>query len=136
MVWVSTHKKAFRTVVIELVVIAFMGTVAFAAHMTGLAVVLFPELAALSHDVLRRPHREWARQPLQLVLAPTLTAAFGLLCTRCIPYVDWSVLLIVAVSLVVIRVLRCSMSPAISAGVLPLVLHEQSWFIRSQFSLI
>lgn len=128
MVWVHTRKQEFRILFVELVVIAFMGSVAFVAHVTGLAAVLFPELAALSHDVLRRPTGEWARQPLQLVLAPTLTAAFGLLCTRHIPYADWSILLIVAVSLGVIRLLRCSMSPAISAGVLPLVLHEQSWF--------
>jgi hypothetical protein len=104
-----------------------MGAIALAAHLTGMAVVLFPELAALSHDVLVRPRGEWARQPLQLVLAPTLTAAFGLFCTRHLDYAVWNILLIVIVSLAIIRLLRCSMSPAISAGVLPLVLHERSW---------
>ncbi len=92
-----------------------------------MAVVLFPELAALSHDVLLRPRGAWARQPLQLVLAPTLMAAFGLFCTRHLHYGALNILLIVVVSLGVIRLLRCSMSPAISAGVLPLVLNEHSW---------
>jgi hypothetical protein len=105
----------------------FMGVIAFVAHHTGMAVVLFPELAALSHDVLVRPRGEWARQPVQLVLAPALTAAFGLFCTRHLHYAVWNILLIVLVSLVIIRLLRCNMSPAISAGVLPLVLHERSW---------
>lgn len=107
--------------------VAFMGSIAFAAHLTGMAVVLFPELAALSHDVLVRPNGEWARQPVQLVLAPTLTAAFGLFCTRHLHYSALGIALIVIVSLAVIRLLRCSMSPAISAGVLPLVLNEHSW---------
>lgn len=111
----------------ELLVIAFMGLIALAAHLTGMAVVLFPELAALSHDVLVRPEGEWASQPAQLVLAPAITAAFGLFCTRHLPYSAWSILLIVIVSLIVIKLLRCSISPAISAGVLPLVLNEHSW---------
>ncbi len=112
----------------ELVVVAFMGVIALAAHLTGIAVVLFPELAALSHDILIRPEGEWASQPLQLILAPTLTATFGLFCTRHLHYAVWNILLIVIVSLVIIGLLRCSMSPAISAGVLPLVLNEHSWF--------
>lgn len=120
-------KSAGSGLVLELVVVAFMGLIALAAHLTGMAVVLFPELAALSHDVLLRPGGEWARQPAQLVLAPTLTAAFGLYCTRHLRYGALSILLIVIASLAVIRLLRCSMSPAISAGVLPLVLNEHSW---------
>ena len=113
---------------VELVVVLFMGVIAFAAHLTSMPVVLFPELAALSHDVLVRPTGDWARQPAQLVLAPALAAAFGLFCTRHLHYAVWNILLIVVVSLAIIRLLRCSMSPAISAGVLPLVLHERSWF--------
>ncbi len=120
-------KKVSSQLIFELVVVAFMGSIAFAAHLTGMAVVLFPELAALSHDVLLRPNGEWARQPAQLVLAPTLTAAFGLFCTRHLHYSAVSIVLIVIVSLAVIRLLRSSMSPAISAGVLPLILNEHSW---------
>ncbi len=125
-----THslKRIVHPLALELVVVTFMGSIALAAHLSGMAVVLFPELAALSHDVLVRPRGEWARQPLQLILAPTLTAAFGLLCTRHLHYAVWNVVLIVIASLVIIRLLRCSMSPAISAGVLPMVLSEHSWF--------
>jgi hypothetical protein len=121
-------KRVGPRLFLELVVVAFMGLIALAAHLTGMAVVLFPELSALSQDVLLRPSGEWARQPAQLVLAPTLTAAFGLFCTRHLHYGALNILLIVIVSLAVVRLLRCSMSPAISAGVLPLVLNEHSWF--------
>jgi hypothetical protein len=120
-------KRAGSRLPLKLIVVGFMGLIALAAHLTGMAVVLFPELAALSHDVLLRPDGEWASQPAQLILAPTITAAFGLFCTHHMPYSVWSILLIVIVSLIVIRLLRCSMSPAISAGVLPLLLNEHSW---------
>jgi hypothetical protein len=126
--YTDSLKRVGPALVLELVVIAFMGLIALAAHLTSMVVVLFPELAALSHDVLVRPEGEWARQPLQLILAPTLTAAFGLFCTRHLHYAVWNILLIVIVSLGIIRLLRCSMSPAISAGLLPLVLSEHSWF--------
>ena len=119
--------KVGSKLIVELLVIAFMGLIAYAAHLSGMAVVLFPELAAVSHDVLLRPQGEWARQPIQLVLAPTLTAAFGLFCTRHLHYSVWGILLIVVVSLVVIKLLRCSISPAISAAVLPFVLSERGW---------
>ncbi|MGB8478528.1 MAG: hypothetical protein WCE63_06765, partial [Acidobacteriaceae bacterium] len=112
----------------ELIVVVFMGMIALAAHLSGMAVVLFPELAALSHDVLVRPMGNWARQPVQLILVPTITAVFGLFCTRHLHYSAWNILLIVTFSLAVIKLLRCSISPAISAGVLPLVLNEHSWF--------
>ncbi len=125
--YADSARRAVPRLILELIVIAFMGLIAFAAHLSGMAVVLFPELAALSHDVLLRPKGEWARQPVQLVLAPTLTAAFGLFCTRHLHYSVWGILLIVIASLIVIKLLRSSMSPAISAGVLPLLLNEHSW---------
>jgi hypothetical protein len=125
--YTDSAKRIGARLVLEFVVVAFMGMIALAAHLTGMAVVLFPELAALSHDVLLRPNGEWAREPAQLILAPTLTAAFGLFCTRHLHYSALNILVIVIVSLAVIRLLRCSMSPAISAGVLPLVLTEHSW---------
>ena len=121
-------KEESSSLGVEFLVVCVMGSFAFAAQLSGIAVVLFPELAALSHDVLVRPEGEWANQPMALVLAPTLTAALGLLCTRHLPYGAASILLIVVASLVVIRLLSCSMSPAISAGVLPLLLNERSWW--------
>lgn len=128
MSYVDSGKRVDSRLVLELFVIIFLGIIALAARLTGMAVVLFPELSALSHDVLLRPKGEWASQPAQLVLAPTITAAFGLFCARHLHYSAWNILLIVIFSLAVIRMLRCGMSPAISAGVLPLVLNEHSWF--------
>ncbi len=117
-----------RTVLIaELLAVAFMGAVATAAHRTGVHLLLFPELAALSHDVLTRPCGRWANQPFRLILTPTLAAVAGLFIARHAHYSAVVVLVIVLTSLLIIRLLRSSIAPAISAGVLPVVLDERHW---------
>lgn len=104
-----------------------MAVIAAAAQKTGVTLLLFPELAALSHDVLTRPQGSWASQPLRLILTPTLTGVAGLLVTRHFHYGVVPVLVIVLASLAVIRLLRSSIAPAFSAGLLPMVLGERHW---------
>lgn len=111
----------------EVLAIAFMGGIAAAAYRTGLSLLLFPELAALSHDVLTLPRGKWASQPIRIIATPTLTATAGLLVTRHAHYGAAPVLVIVLASLAVIWLLRSSIGPAISAGVLPIALDERHW---------
>lgn len=111
----------------EIMAVGYMAVVAAAAGFTGLATLMFPELGALTHDVLARPWGKWARQPGRLVLTPVLTAVVGTIATRHLPYHVLTILLIVCVSLAIIRLLRSAIAPAISAGVLPLVLGVKSW---------
>ncbi len=120
------HRSAARFPA-EVLVVTYMGAVALAAHLTGIYLLLFPELAALSHDVLTRPQGTWARQPGRLILTPTLTAAAGLLVTRHASYGAIPILLIVLASLIIIKVLGSAIGPALSAGALPMVLGEKSW---------
>jgi hypothetical protein len=63
-----------------------------------------------------------------LALTPALTGVIGSVVTRRMPYGIISVLLTVFVCVVVIRVLRSPVAPAISAGLLPLVLGVTSWW--------
>jgi hypothetical protein len=111
----------------EVLAIAFMGAIAAAANRAGLSLLLFPELAALSHDVLTRPRGKWASQPIRMIATPTLTATAGLIVTQHTHYGAAPVLMIVLASLAVIWVLRSSIGPAISAGVLPIALDERNW---------
>ena len=111
----------------EALSVVYMAVVAAAAGFTGVATILFPELGALTHDVLARPWGKWAGQPVRLMVTPVLTAVVGTLATRHLPYHVLTILLIVCVSLAIIRLLRSAIAPAISAGVLPLVLGVQSW---------
>ncbi|MBS0558707.1 MAG: HPP family protein [Proteobacteria bacterium] len=89
--------------------------------------VLFPELGALSHDVLKRPHGAWARAPSMLVLTPFRTGLMGTLITRNLSYGVPSVLLAVGGAVGVIAALRSPVAPAISAASLPLTLGIRSW---------
>lgn len=124
----SVLSKPQRTTVIaELLAVSFMGVVAIAARGSGVSLLLFPELAALSHDVLVRPRGKWASQPIRMIATPTLTAIAGLLVTRHTHYGAIPLLAITLASLAIIRLLRSSIAPAISAGVLPMVLDERHW---------
>jgi hypothetical protein len=119
----SPHKQAFA----ELLAVIFMGAVALAAQTTGFMLLLFPELAALSHDIMTRPYGKWGSQPLRLVLTPTLTAIVGIFFTRRLPFGALGIALIVTFSLVIIKLMRSTIVAAISAGVLPMALSERSW---------
>jgi hypothetical protein len=125
MLALSKHQRAI--LIAELLAVSFMGAVAAAAHGTGVNLLLFPELAALSHDVLTRPRGKWASQPVRMIVTPTLTAIAGLFVTRHAHYGAIPVLLIVLASILIIRLLRSAVAPAISAGVLPMVLDERHW---------
>lgn len=107
--------------------LTFIGSIALLAQLTGVAYVLFPELGALSHDIFKRPHGEWARAPTHLIATPALTALLGTLLTRHLAYSPLPVVLSVGSSVLVIRLLRSPIAPAISAGLLPLALGIRTW---------
>jgi hypothetical protein len=112
----------------ELVVLVYIAIIAEIALATGAFYVLFPELGALSHDVMVRPRGTWANAPLLLAITPALTGVVGIVFTRSLPYGYLSVLLTVAGAIAVVLALRSPIAPAISAGLLPLVLGVKSWW--------
>jgi hypothetical protein len=112
----------------ELVALAYIAIIAWTASATGAFYVLFPELGALSHDVMTRPRGTWASAPLMLAVTPALTGVVGIAFTRALPYGYLSVLLTVAETIAVVLALRSPIAPAISAGLLPLVLGVTSWW--------
>jgi hypothetical protein len=121
----TQHRSAARFLA-EVLVASYMGAIGLAAHLTGIYLLLFPELAALSHDVMTRPQGKAASQPGRIVLTPTLTAAAGLFITRHTSYGAISISLIVLASLI-IKLMGSAIGPALSAGALPMVLDERSW---------
>lgn len=108
---------------------------ATAAQCGGGYYLFFPGLAALSHDTLSRPWGKWASQPWRLIVTPALAAALGTAITRAFPYRVLTVLLVVAGCLLLLALLRSSISPAIAAGTLPLVLGIKSWFYPASTAL-
>jgi len=121
------HKQHAAVFQGEILALIYMGAIALLAIKIGFSLLLFPELTALSHDVFTRPRGKWASQPWQLVLTPTITAFFGLFVVRHTNFNATALALIVVISLLVIKLLKSTIAPAISAGVLPMVLGERSW---------
>ncbi|HXM14103.1 MAG TPA: hypothetical protein VN933_02605 [Candidatus Eremiobacteraceae bacterium] len=118
-----------RRIAAELLALVYIATIAEVAIATGAVYVLFPELAALSHDVFTRPRGSWASAPVLLVITPVLTSVVGTLVTRNLPYGYWSVMLTVCGALAIVLALRSPIAPAISAGLLPLALGVRStWY--------
>ena len=113
----------------EVLALAYMAIIAEVAIASGAFYILFPELAALSHDILTRPRGSWASAPLLLVTTPVLTAVLGTLVTRAFPYDYFSVMLAAGGGLAIVLALRSPIAPAISAGLLPLALGVRSlWY--------
>jgi len=112
----------------ELIALVYIALIAEAAGVTGAFYLLFPELAALSHDVLTRPRGTWASAPFLLAVTPAITGAIGVLITRAMPYGYLSVFLVVSGAVVVIFALKSPIAPALSAGLLPLVLDVNTWW--------
>lgn len=117
-----------RRIAAEIISLAYIASIAAVANATGAFYVLFPELGALSHDVFTRPRGTWANSPIMLAITPVVTGAIGIAITRGMPYGFASVLLNVITAIVVVLGLRSPVAPAISAGLLPLVLGVTSWW--------
>ena len=113
--------------VAELWALLYLGLIALVASIPGASYVMFPELGALAHDVLARPGGAWARALLSLCLMPVLTAIVGVAVSSILPYGYLSMLVVIALSLILLQMLRSPIAPALSAGVLPLVFGIQSW---------
>src|SRR5690348_7164683 len=112
----------------ELIALVYIAAIAEIAYVSGAFYVLFPELGALSHDVFTRPRGTWASTPVLLAITPVLSGAIGIAFTRALPYGFVSVLLTVTGAVAIVLALKSPIAPAISAGLLPLVLGVKSWW--------
>jgi len=133
MVLINTVRSALRrrespSAAADIAVAALVGGASYLARMSGNALLMFPELGALTYGVLHRPNGAWASSPVLLVVTPFLAGAVGTVVTRSLPYGVLSVLIVVFSALLIIRLLRSPIAPAISAGLLPLTLGETGWW--------
>jgi hypothetical protein len=111
-----------------LIALVFIAGLAVLAGMTGVSTILFPEMGALTHDVLTRPSGTWARAPLALALTPVATALIGIVLARHIGFGVVPVLLSVGSTVAILQIFRSPIAPALSAGLLPLVLGITTWW--------
>jgi len=119
----------------EVASLAYIGGIAEIAVLTGIAYILFPELAALAYDIFTRPEGTWAKAPIMLMLTPLLTSIIGILIEQNLGYSVVSILLAIIAALLVIKLLKSPIAPAISAGLLPIVMEEKSWWFPASILL-
>jgi hypothetical protein len=116
-----------RTMPAVLISLCFMGGIAGAASAAGMNLLLFPELAALSYDVFLRPRGVWARAAWMLALSPAVAAVLGVLTARYLPYSAASIAICIVGAMVMLKLMRSPIAPAISACFLAVSLGEKSW---------
>lgn len=107
---------------------SFVSAISALANISGLQFLLFPELGALTSEIVAKPRGVWANSPLMLVVTPFLAGMVGTLATQQAPYGLMSIVFTVTAAILVIRMLGSPITPAISAGLLPLTLGETSWW--------
>lgn len=115
-----------RTEIREVIAGLFVAVIATLAWLTHLP-LLFPELAALAYGVLTNPAGPWAKAPVHLLLTPVLTAFIGTFLARHLGFGVIPVALSVVSSILGLALLRSPITPAISAGLLPVVLNMHSY---------
>lgn len=120
---ITSHRLAS-----EIIALFYIVAVVGMAVTIGPFYLLFPELGALSYDGLGRPHGRWCRAPLHLATSPALAGVIGLIITRHFSYGLPALLLDAAGVMILIEVLQSPIAPAISAGLLPLILGIKSWW--------
>lgn len=116
-----------RRLAVWLATAAFLAAITALGQLSGLKLLLFPELGALASVVFSDPASAWARSPRLLLLTPFLAAVAGILVSSHLPYGPVAVSLALAAGLLVLRGLRSPVAPAISAGYLPVALGIHSW---------
>ncbi len=122
------RKQAIASLGADGLVLGFVTAISALAQITGIRLFLFPEIGALSCDVLRRPNGAWARAPLMLVLTPFCTGLVGTFTTNFFPYGVFAIIINILCATAIIRLSRSPITPAISAGLLPLTLGDASWW--------
>lgn len=109
-------------------VVGFVTAISALAQITGVRFFLFPEIGALSYEVLRRPNGAWAKAPMMLMLTPFCAGLVGTITTHLFPYGVFSIIINIISGMAIIRLLKSPITPAISAGLLPLTLGDASWW--------
>ena len=107
------------------------------AEQTGQQEIIFPEISALVLGAWIMETSPWRSSILNFWLSPTLGALTGVLMVRCSPYLP--VFLIGGAFLLVtlqLKLLRSGLLPSISAAILAIITHSQSWHYPISVSIL
>lgn len=105
-----------------MIVCVFIASIAALGQWVHLPYLLFPELAALAYGVMTSPDGDWARARGHLFITPVIAAFMGTILSRYLGFGFGQICLSLATTVLCLSWLRSPIIPAISAGLLPVVL--------------
>ncbi|HUW80964.1 MAG TPA: hypothetical protein VMV54_08760, partial [Acidocella sp.] len=110
-----------------MIVCVFIASVASLGRWVHLPYLLFPELAALAYGVMTSPDGDWARARGHLFITPVIAAFIGTILSRYLGFGFGQICLSLATTVLCLSWLRSPIIPAISAGLLPVVLEIRTF---------
>lgn len=124
---------------------SYVIAISFILSMVGLSVLLqhseiiLPEAAAMAIAMWVYREPEWIRRPSIILIAPTSTAAIGIIMYQFKILYPIKVMLTLMIVMLFMRLIGSNLAPAIATGLLPLATHTEGWsfvFIVFLFMLI
>lgn len=110
----------------EILTIAFVTAMVFIAEYFGVKDIIFPEIAALAFGAWIMEDRPWPGPAWTLWFSPTLGAITGVLILHFMPTsIIWMILVALIFVFIELKIFKSSMSPTISAAVLPIIINAK-----------
>jgi len=91
--------------------------------------VIFPEISALAIGAWAMNRSPWQSRRINLWLSPTLAAFTGMALLKFFPYHPFLMITVAFILVLVeLKLLNSDVYPSISAAILPIIVHADSWF--------
>ncbi|OBG31692.1 hypothetical protein A5673_26475 [Mycobacterium sp. E3198] len=104
---------------------AFVAAMALCAATSGLRLILFPPLIVIAYEMFAHPTVcPWAGKPMALPAACLLTSTAGCVAVALFGTGAIAAACAMALGVIVLRLLRLHMPPALAVGLLPLVIRS------------
>lgn len=89
--------------------------------------IILPEVAAMAIAMWVYREPGWIRRPYVIFIAPTVTAAMGLVINQLQILYPIKVVLSLIMMMLFLRLIRSNFAPAIATGLLPIAIHAEDW---------
>lgn len=89
--------------------------------------IILPEIAALAVGCLVYQNPIWLSKPLHIFLLPSITAVLGFLVNMLTIGYAYKLVLILALMLLVLRLFKSFLAPALATGLLPVITNATSY---------
>lgn len=110
-----------------IIAIAFILLMVGLSELLQYSEIILPEVAAMAIAMWVYREPGWIRRPSVIFVAPTFTAAVGLVINRFQILYPVKVALCLMIMMLCLRLIRSNFAPAIATGLLPLAIHTEAW---------